>query len=362
MNHNLKDKVTISDVAAKSGYSISAVSMALSQKGRIGSEATRKILKAAEELGYLPNKTAQFLPHKTVKIGVMIPDHPHIIQNILYSGICSAVDARNDMRIHLTIYKTGYDLADRKKCLELLSRDSDGIILEDDLTENEFSSCIDTINQRECPVISLVSRIHPRIRFSSGVRINAEVVGKLAAQVLHSGGCTDAVIFSGIRDCDIHERNRSGFLEAARRYGIRLRDVFYTDDDPEKARQYSRLLKTSPYPVNGIFVSSYLAPWVCEGLTKNGLSPAIPVVGVDLYRETAECLIKGQMSAAIFQNQFAQARAAVDCVLEYIFNKRKYYGKNEPVLIKPELVLSENLECYRENIHEITDGQAGKTN
>lgn len=45
----------IKDVAAKAGVSISTVSYVMSGKRSIGEETKKKVLKAAQELGYQPN-------------------------------------------------------------------------------------------------------------------------------------------------------------------------------------------------------------------------------------------------------------------------------------------------------------------
>ena len=51
----------IKDVAAKAGVSISTVSYVMSGKRSIGEETKKKVLKAAQELGYQPNLQARSL-------------------------------------------------------------------------------------------------------------------------------------------------------------------------------------------------------------------------------------------------------------------------------------------------------------
>jgi LacI family transcriptional regulator len=55
-------RVTLKQIAAKSGYSVMAVSYVLNNKAHLVRPATRDtILKAARELGYLPNTSARAL-------------------------------------------------------------------------------------------------------------------------------------------------------------------------------------------------------------------------------------------------------------------------------------------------------------
>ncbi len=57
--------VTIKDISQKTGFSIATVSKAINYTGRIPEETRKIVLKAAEELGYVPNHSARLL--KTTK-------------------------------------------------------------------------------------------------------------------------------------------------------------------------------------------------------------------------------------------------------------------------------------------------------
>lgn len=68
-------RATIKDVAARSGFSTSTVSRALSGKIFVEEETKRKILEAVEELHYRPSMIAKSLKDKKTKtIAVMVPD------------------------------------------------------------------------------------------------------------------------------------------------------------------------------------------------------------------------------------------------------------------------------------------------
>ncbi len=68
-------RVTIADVAAKAGVSISTVSYALSNKRPISEETRQRIQQAVEELGYRPNPAAKRLASREVSknIGFVLP-------------------------------------------------------------------------------------------------------------------------------------------------------------------------------------------------------------------------------------------------------------------------------------------------
>lgn len=69
----MKAKVTIRDVAAKAGVSISSVHFALSGKSGVSDETREKIRRTAEELGYQPNTLASSLKRSTQRIAILVP-------------------------------------------------------------------------------------------------------------------------------------------------------------------------------------------------------------------------------------------------------------------------------------------------
>ena len=85
---NLTTRVTIHEVAARVGVSTASVSYALSGRPGVGAELREKVLQAAKELGYRPNKVAQQLRRgKTDAIGLLLAD----IANPFYADVASGV-------------------------------------------------------------------------------------------------------------------------------------------------------------------------------------------------------------------------------------------------------------------------------
>lgn len=65
--------VTIKDVAARAGVSISTVSRVLNEKGIVASDKERRVLEAVEELQFVPSAIAQSLKQKRTKtIGLLV--------------------------------------------------------------------------------------------------------------------------------------------------------------------------------------------------------------------------------------------------------------------------------------------------
>ncbi|MGB9858062.1 MAG: LacI family DNA-binding transcriptional regulator, partial [Dictyoglomaceae bacterium] len=65
--------ITIRDVAKLAGVGIATASRALNNRGNVNPDTRRKVLEAAQKLGYVPNSLARSLVYgKTKKVGVII--------------------------------------------------------------------------------------------------------------------------------------------------------------------------------------------------------------------------------------------------------------------------------------------------
>lgn len=76
--------VTIRDVSRHCGLSISAVSKALNNYPDVSEETRKRVLKAAQEIGYFPNALARGLKtNRTYNLGVILDDEMH--DNLLHT-------------------------------------------------------------------------------------------------------------------------------------------------------------------------------------------------------------------------------------------------------------------------------------
>lgn len=82
-------KVTVRDVAAAAGVSVSTASRVLSQNPSVNPEMARKVLKASTELGYTANVFARALrTRRTDSVGMVVPS----ISNSYFVAVVEAVE------------------------------------------------------------------------------------------------------------------------------------------------------------------------------------------------------------------------------------------------------------------------------
>ena len=93
--------------------------------------------------------------------------------------------------------------------------------------------------------------------------------------------------------------------------------------------------------LDGVFVTSYVSPAICQSLRDLGRSD-VSVVGVDLFEESRKCLENGQLDMVIFQNQQLQGYTAIEMMAEYFHTKAALSDRR----IKPEIVIRANASLY----------------
>lgn len=151
--HSMKSRITIKDIAKKTGFSITTISLSLNNKApHIPLETRNFIAKTAKEMGYRPNKMAVGLvKQKSNIIGFILPD----IRNQFFSHIAKVLeDECNKIGWNLLICNTNNKHEQELRHLKMLDDYMvDGIFLTiaGDSTEEEEQKTIDFLQKSKIP-------------------------------------------------------------------------------------------------------------------------------------------------------------------------------------------------------------------
>ena len=174
--------VSVKDVAAKSGVSFQTTSKVLNGKGSVSDVTRARILRAARELGYVPNLLARSLVmHATRAIGLVASD---LSDNNLSRFIVGA--EQEARRRGYSIIVTGVESGGSgggEALPALIERRVDGILLATPDLEVDRSSRRSL--QGTLPVVSLH---HVPVRVSAFVGCDDQLIGQLATAHLIDGG------------------------------------------------------------------------------------------------------------------------------------------------------------------------------
>lgn len=181
--------VTLKDVAAASGVSISTASRALDERTASRSAAAAHVRKVAEELGYRRNSFASGLRRgETRTLGVLVPRLSDTVMALMFEELERAASSRGYFAMVAT---SGDDPNDERRAAEtLLDRNVDGLILATARLDDELPRRL-----RERKVA------HALVLRTDGVSPSAlgddEVGGYLAVRHLIDLGHSDIAVITG---------------------------------------------------------------------------------------------------------------------------------------------------------------------
>ncbi len=275
-------QVTVYDVAAQAGVSISTVSRVLNAPEKVNAETRARVLATIDALGFMPKAEAAARARKGHgRIGVLAPffTYPSFVQRL--RGVAAALA---DSPYELTIYSVN-STAGRDAYLSSLSLTHrvDGLIImalpfSDTLADRLISTNLATV---------LVQA--PRPAFPS-IEIDDPGGGRMAADYLLSRGHRRCAFVgdSDVPDYAVHlsDMRLAGFRAALGDAGLPLPEAYIAlaPHGQEQARQSALRLLDLPDPPTAVFAASDTqAMGILRAARDHGLSVPhdLAVIGFD---------------------------------------------------------------------------------
>ena len=129
--NNVKDRVTIYQVAKAAGVSLATVSRVINKAGSVTPATRKKVEDTIEALGYRPSGLAQALAtNRTTNIGIVIPSANYVYIANMLSGITEVAKEKNYV---LTLFSTSHSREEAMAMIErVITTHVDGAIIFDD--------------------------------------------------------------------------------------------------------------------------------------------------------------------------------------------------------------------------------------
>lgn len=148
-------KITIYDVAKKSGVSLATVSRVINGSESVKEDTKQKVEEAIAILGYRPNSIAQGLAsQKTTTIGLIIPEASFTYTGQVLNGILDVAKIYN-YNIILHTITDGISTVEEIIDMVIKSR-VDGVIIYSDKIESED---MEALNKYSIPVVTIGNRM-----------------------------------------------------------------------------------------------------------------------------------------------------------------------------------------------------------
>lgn len=204
-----KASVTIKDIAKRAGVAHSTVSLVMNDREHVSPKLRERILKIANEMGYMPNMVARSLiSKKSSTVGVVFPENPHFFTItyflMIIEGIQNACKKYDRALMFFSLDQTkgeSYYRISRKWLIDLMvimNVDYTRDISQDirDLRDNGIafsfvtkymgkekvnSVCVDNFEGVRMALEHLAAQGHRRVGFISGNPNSADGPERLAA-------------------------------------------------------------------------------------------------------------------------------------------------------------------------------------
>jgi LacI family transcriptional regulator len=202
---------TIYEVAARAGVSPATVSRVFNGQP-VSADKARRVHEAAQELRYVPNRTARRLRRQTSElIALLIPD----IENPFFTALARGVEDRAQASgFSVVLCNTDDDPAKETRYLDIAnSEDMAGVILAPASVDGDISHAI--VHGR--PLVA-VDR-HTGFDIDS-VMVDNRAAGMAATQALFDAGFERVACIAGPRALATTEERRLGWQAALTRRGL----------------------------------------------------------------------------------------------------------------------------------------------
>jgi LacI family transcriptional regulator len=338
-------RVTVKDLAKELDVSLGTINKALNNKPGLSDETRKRILKAADNLGYKVNRVAQSLARSTIRVGIIIPDVWLEYYTYLKEGINQELDRLSDFNIQGKYY-TVSSLHSGKESITALNdcvRDGMDAVILCPLYHADYSSSLNDLYQKKIPVVVLGSDIREANKLCS-VRVDAYKAGRLAAEFMGwiSAKEKPIAVFIGNKDFSDHKDKVDGFLDESKKQPYGMVSIFETHDDPEIAHFMTNKLVRETSDLGGIYIATGNSISVCKYLSENNIKN-VRIIVTDVFKEMIGYVKQNIIQGMIFQDQIAQGGVAVRVIYDKLVRN---IVEKETIFIQPQIVLRNNFEGY----------------
>ncbi len=262
---NLKERVTIYEVAKASGVSLATVSRVINNQGNVTEKTREKVQAVIKRLGYKPSGLAQALAtNRSTTIGVVIPRANYVYISSVLNGIAEVAKEKG---FAISLFSTSHSKQDALSVVEkVITSHVDGCIIFDDELEEED---IQLINSYYVPTIVINNKVE-------GERVGCIVFGyehnlkRILSEKLEKDKKITPV-FLHVHDCGrLLARTEKAFVSLCKELG---RNYAVLNVDDSSTRTYEDFMEYFKKYDSGYFVAyrDSIAAAIVNAATDSGL-------------------------------------------------------------------------------------------
>jgi len=246
---NVKDRVTIYEVAKTAGVSLATVSRVINNRGNVSESTKKKVEEAISRLGYKPSSLAQGLAtSKTTNIAILLPSANYVYISNMLSGM---IDVGRIYGYRTSVFTLENNLDSAAIVDNIITSHCDGVILLGNQLTNEDISRLVSYN---VPTI-IVGSTHVEDRIGSVYIDYKTSMREVIRNYLEKG--IDDIAFLQYKSESMYFLNnvKDVIIDVYKEFGKEFNNFIYIDDSSTGTyEQFKEAFK------NNDFHKVYIAP------------------------------------------------------------------------------------------------------
>ena len=334
---------TIKDIAKRINVSPATVSLVLNnkaEKSRISKETRKKVLRAIQKVGYVPNFHVRgILEQNTFTIGMIATNIKHPAIALIVEGAKAEAGKHGH---HVILGVTSDDAEQEKYYIDnFISRHVSGLVIIP-TPSGETIEALGNVNTNNTPLVLCGAPTSSNIDM---VLIDNEAGTYKATKYLIDTGHKRIVYCSGHSEWVLAKFRFSGYRKALEEYDIKFSNQFYvktTNSDFESGKVAAeKILKINPKPDAAVFHNDEMAAGAMTFLLQKNIKipEDISIVGYDNL-PLSEAFAVPLTTVSIPQEELG--RISVNLILERIAHSNTPQKQNkiaQSIQLSPELVI-----------------------
>jgi len=335
----------IKDVAKKAGVSVATVSRVINKLGNVKKSTEEKVLKAIEELGYIPHLPARSLKtHRTLTIGMIVPDITNPFFPIVFRGAENVFKQEGYTIILCNTFEEEYE---EKKHLNILeAKKVDGILLIKAPSRTEDNHYMERLKDFPIPIVYL-DRL-PELQNIPAVVADNISGGYVATLHLIKLGHRNIAAITVQYPLTVHKERLQGYMSALNDHNIPIKKHYIQKGIPSIQEGISlaqSLINMKDRPTAIFVTNNKLTIGLMQALEMAGLKcpQNISVVGYDDF--DWESVFHPRLTV-IAQPAYEMGETAANLLIKIIRDGINSLS-NKKVILSAELKIRESCGIYR---------------
>jgi len=333
---------TLKDIAQELNISSMTVSRALNDSPNVDEDTRERVIKAAKQMGYIPNKIAQSLVNKRTKtIGVVVPEIVNTFQPEVIRGI---EDVTYNAGFNLLLTQSGENSEREEASIgTLISQRVDGILISTAETGQSYGE-FQRLVELDIPFVFYDRYI--RDIGASIVRIDDKGFASKMTRHLIGHGYRRIANIRGPKGLSVSDDRFTGYVDAMEEAGLAIHPELVAEAGFREFGGYNAMnnileLPEKQWPEAVFCVNDPAAFGALQSIRAHGVKVPddIAIVG---FSDDMRSAVIGPPLTTVNPKPYEQGKRAVQKLIECI---ERHDSRSEEIIVEAELIVRKSCGC-----------------